>query len=247
MDWIVGDTVTRISHNNDCEFVIKYIDTEQKIALLKGKCVRLNADAPLSDLKEANDRYVNDETHLMLPKFSINTMFGKVLHLDGDSNFLDKCMRLYRKYAIPSVGYYMEEKNMPFSIGDLLRKHKPDVLVITGHDALSNSPFSSQYMNSAYFFNAVLKAREYQPSKDLLAIIVGGCQSDFKRLIEYANFASSPAGINISALDPAIVAIMVSMTSVNESVNVLAAINQTSSKNAGITGVDTRGMARKLY
>ncbi len=247
MNFKIGDVVTRNSHNNDLEFVIVYIDYVKQIAILKGKAIRLNADAKLSDLKESERRTKSFTPDLELPKYSTNTIFGKVLHIDGDSSFLEKCMHLYKKHNIPAIGYYIEERNMPLAINDLLLKHKPDVLVITGHDAMSESPMSYKFMNSENFLNAIKNARIFQPSKDALPIVVGGCQSDFKALIEYANFASSPAGINIAALDPAIIAIMISMTPVNEFVNVIAAVNQTSGKNAGMTGVDTRGVARKIY
>ncbi|MCH5180594.1 MAG: peptidase [Erysipelotrichales bacterium] len=247
MNFKIGDIVTRNSHQNDHEFVIVHIDYVKKIAILKGKALRLNADANLDDLKLSEMRKIDMNPELNLPNYSVNTIFGKVLHIDGDSSFLEKCMRLYKKYNVPAIGYFVEERNMPLAINDLLLKHKPDILVITGHDAMSQSPMSYRFMNSENFLNTVKNARIFQPSKDALPIVVGGCQSDFKSLIEYSNFASSPAGINIAALDPAIVAIMISTTPVNEFVNVLAAVNQTSGKNAGITGVDTRGVARKIY
>ena len=102
-------------------------------------------------------------------------------------------------------------------------------------------------MNSKFFLETIKNARVFQQDKDSMPIVVGGCQSNFKSLIEYANFASSPASINIAALDPAIIAIMIATTSVNELVDVLGAVNQTSGKTAGMTGIDTRGVARKLY
>lgn len=247
MDFKVGDIVTRISHHNDYEFVIKSIDKSKNIVLLKGKEIRLNADAPISDLKHSDKRGFAQNYNLVLPSFANNTIFGKVLHLDGDSAFLEKCMKLYHKYNIPAIGYYVEEHNMAQNVNELLMRHKPDILVVTGHDAMSDSPFSYRFLNSENFLNTIKNARMFQPNKDALPIVVGGCQSDFKTLIEYANFASSPAGINISALDPAIIAIMIASTSINELVDVVAAVNQTSAKSAGITGVDTRGVARKIY
>lgn len=247
MEFQIGDIVTRISHNKDCQFVIKKIDWNKKVALLKGKCVRLNADSPLTDLELSENRDVDNSINLNLPIFTANTIFGRILHLDGDSMFLEKCMHLYQRYNVPAIGYFIEEKNMPKVVNDLLLKHKPDILVITGHDAESQSPFSHDYVNSPFFFETAKNARIFQPSKDAMPIIVGGCQSNFKALIEYSNFASSPAGINIAALDPAIVAIMISVTSVNNFVDVLQAVEQTSGKSAGITGIDTRGVARKIY
>ena len=245
MNFKIGDIVSRKSYNNDCVFVIYKI--KDGIAFLKGKCKRLNADAPLSDLIINEIRDDINAPNLVLPEYSNNTLFGKVLHLDGDSLFLNRCMQLYQKYKVPAIGYFVMENNMPNVINELLIKHKPDVLVITGHDALSKSPFANEYMNSKFFLETIKNARMFQQDKDAMPIVVGGCQSNFKELIEYANFASSPASINIAALDPAIVAIMISTTSINNLVDVLSAVNQTSGATRGITGVDTRGVARKIY
>ena len=54
MNFKIGDIVSRKSYNNDCVFVIYKI--KDGIAFLKGKCKRLNADAPLSDLKINENR-----------------------------------------------------------------------------------------------------------------------------------------------------------------------------------------------
>ncbi len=247
MDFNIGDVVTRKSHNHDCEFIIAKVNKEKRVAVLKGKCIRLNADAPFDDLEISDKRTSSDLPSLVLPRYEPNTIFGKILHIDGDSSFLKKCMDLYKYYHVPAIGYYFPESDIPQVINELLAKHKPDVLVITGHDAYSNSPFAAQYMNSQSFLNATKNARLFQPSKDAMPIVVGGCQSDFKALIEYSNFASSPGRVNIGALDPAIIAVMISMTAVNEFVDVLRAANQTSGKTRGITGIDTRGVARKIY
>ena len=44
-----GDLVTRYKYNHD--IVFKIIDIKNNIAILKGECVRLSADAPIIDLK----------------------------------------------------------------------------------------------------------------------------------------------------------------------------------------------------
>ena len=46
----VGDLVIRPSHGGDIVFQVAGIDKNLKIAVLKGKNMRLIADAPLDDL-----------------------------------------------------------------------------------------------------------------------------------------------------------------------------------------------------
>ena len=53
MTYQVGDTVTRESYHHDVVFVIVKIKNET--AYLKGVLVRLEADAPLEDLKKYED------------------------------------------------------------------------------------------------------------------------------------------------------------------------------------------------
>ena len=65
-------------------------------------------------------------------------IYGKVLHIDGDSKYLDKSLKLYKENDVPAVGYFFLEKEIPNKITSLLIKHKPDILVITGHDSYRN-------------------------------------------------------------------------------------------------------------
>ncbi|RYD06188.1 hypothetical protein N752_04685 [Desulforamulus aquiferis] len=61
---------------------------------------------------------------------------GSVLHLDGDKDYLDLCMTTYRNLSIPAYGYAISEKEQPKRVQELLEKHYPDILVLTGHDGL---------------------------------------------------------------------------------------------------------------
>jgi len=77
-----------------------------------------------------------------------------VLHVDGDSDYLDTCMEEYRKLGMDAVGVYVKEKEQPLKIYNLLKEHKPDILVLTGHDGVikSEKGYSdiTNYRNSKY-------------------------------------------------------------------------------------------------
>lgn len=241
----VGDLVTRNKYNND--IVFKIIKIENQIAYLLGETIRLKADANLNDLKIYKEEKKEEKEVLELVRNS-KLINGCVLHLDGDEYYLKKCLEIYKKYDIPAVGYFMNEELMPKKITELLIQHKPDIVVITGHDNYKIENGKEIFENSKYFINAVKKARIYQPSKDSLVIFAGACQSYYEALIESgANFASSPTRKNINVLDPVYIAISVARSHVNSFIDVEETLKKTISKGIGLGGIDTRGVARKLY
>ncbi|ANE46001.1 sporulation peptidase YabG [Paenibacillus swuensis] len=176
---------------------------------------------------------------------------GKVLHLDGDPNYLQKSMALYEKLRVPVEGHYIQESNMPEALRVLLPQAKPDIVVITGHDSVikqqrdSNLYNLSSYKNSAHFASAVMIARQYEKNRDSLTIIAGACQSHFEALLQAgANFASSPGRILIHALDPVYIAAKASFTSIKDTINIVDVINHTISGMEGVGGIETRGSYR---
>lgn len=242
-----GDLVTRFKYNHD--IVFKIVDIKGNIALLKGECVRLCADAPVDDLKLLdNVENLQEFVELDFSRAS-KVINGCVLHLDGDENYLKKCLEVYKKYNIPVQGYYMKEKEMPLLVTNLLVKHKPDILIITGHDNYKIGENKKEYFeNSKYFIQTVKKARIYQADKDALVIFAGACQSYYEALIESgANFASSSTRQNINVLDPVYIAINVAKSHVGNYVNVEEVLKKTVSKGIGLGGIDTKGVARRLY
>lgn len=242
----IGDLVTRYKYNHDVVF--KIIKIENSLALLKGECVRLSADAPVSDLKLYDKEAIQEQLEL---EFNRNSKLinGCVLHLDGDEHYLKKCLDVYKKYDIPAQGYYMKEKEMPNQITNLLVKHKPDILIITGHDNYKvDSNNKEHFENSQYFIQTVKKARIYQADKDALVIFAGACQSYYEALIESgANFASSPTRQNINVLDPVYIAITVAKSHVGNYLDIEDTLKKTVSKGVGLGGIDTKGVARRLY
>lgn len=241
-----GDLVTRYKYNHDVVF--KIIDIKSSVAILKGEYIRLSADAPLSDLKLHEEDTVQEMLEL---EFSRNSKLinGCVLHLDGDEHYLKKCLEIYKKYDIPVQGYHMNEKEMPNQVTNLLVKHKPDILIITGHDNYKiDSNKKEHFENSKYFIQTVKKARIYQADKDALVIFAGACQSYYEALIESgANFASSPTRQNINVLDPVYIAINVAKSHVGNYIDIEETLKKTVSKGIGLGGIDTRGVARRLY
>lgn len=278
MSFDVGDIVVRKSYGHDILFRIANINRVKRIAYLKGLDVRLCADAPFDDLiklekdeidkivKVAEEKYqesvrlINQERSLQKEK---NSMFitgnhrtdsnvfelpGTVLHIDGDNVYLNKCMKMYKELHIPAYGVHLNEKSMPLNIARLLVEFKPNILVITGHDAVKkskdvNNPDS--YLHSKYFIQTVQEARRIEKNKDRLIIFAGACQSFFEAILESgANFASSPKRVNIQALDPVFVAEKCSYTSFRESINLLEMTKSTITGIEGIGGIETMGTLR---
>lgn len=251
----IGDYVTRNSHNHDLIFKITKID--DNIAIIEGVSVRLIADSPLDDLKKCDsslidinkeDRTLCEKIHstIDLNRDQYFYLPGKILHIDSDKQYLNRCMKLYKDMNIVSYGVVMLENQMPFKVKEHLNKIKPDVLVITGHDAYyeKNDDYNeiSNYKNSKNFVKTVQSAREYENDHEKLIIIAGACQSDYEELIKAgSNFASSPRRINIHALDPAIVASSICLSSKNDPIDLKQILSRTKCGKDGIGGIITKG------
>lgn len=250
MDIKIGDLVTRNSYNNDVVFrVINIIDNT---AILYGVDIRLCADSLISDLsKSVGIKDNNDEE--LLNRFEDNILErsqyfylpGKIVHLDSDENFLNRCMNFYKKLNIKAKGIKLKEKNFVKEIPELIDKYKPDILVITGHDAyykkMGNEEDNNNYKNTSFFVQAVREARKFGSHSELI-IIAGACQSNYEELIKAgANFASSPKRINIHALDPAIIASSVALSPHSKPIDLLSILSKTKYGKDGIGGIITNG------
>lgn len=243
----VGDLVTRVSYENDVIFKIEKIIND--IAILKGINVRLCADSNLRDLllvnekKDDTDRFFYEKLET-IRNFERSDYFyipGKILHVDGDEGYLNRCLDFYKKANVLAYGVFSNENQVAQNIEKYLEDINPDIVVITGHD-------SEVKKNSKYFSEAVKVCRKYQKDYDKLIIIAGACQSDYEKLIKAgANFASSPKGINIHALDPAIIALSLSLLDKNKSVDLLTLLDKTSNGKDGIGGVNTKGVMTTGY
>ncbi len=246
----VGDLVTRNSYNNDTIF--KIIDIDNNIATLKGINIRLFADSDLSDLRKVDTKEKIKDDDVFLDRFDIkldrNEYFylpGKVLHIDGDEDYLERCMDFYKQVHVKAIGFKAREEDISNHIKKLLDEYNPDILVITGHDAyykkLGNESNNDNYKNTSNFIKGVKEARKYYDHNRLI-IIAGACQSNYEELIKAgANFASSPKRINIHALDPAIIASSVALSDKSKPIDLINILEKTKYGSKGIGGIITNG------
>jgi spore coat assembly protein len=251
---------------------------QKNIVTLKGITYRLEADAPEEDLVIQSDSKVREyrkkcfviaekktrafqSYHL---KQNLKKGYyrgtskelpgkyarpGKILHIDGDGDYLETCVNEYRKLALDIVGEYVPEKNQPAEVYKLLQKHKPDILILTGHDGIiksgSNYGDVNNYRHSKYFIDAVKEARRFDSDLNGLFIFAGACQSFYREIIKAgANFASSPNRILIHALDPVYVCRKIAFTGINKLLSPKDVINDTISGREGIGGIQSWGKYR---
>ena len=242
----IGDYVTRKSYNNDVVFEV--IDIQDGNYILDGVCVRLSADSPFDDLV-IYDKPIDDDFSINFNEYDTldrNDYFyipGVILHVDGDKNFLDRSMSFYKKNKVKAYGIFSQEDEIAGNIYNYLKRYNPDILVMTGHDALYRKRKNNvNYKNTFNFINAVKEARKYEKSHEKLIIIAGACQSNYEELIKAgANFASSPKRINIHALDPAIVATSLSFSDKNKNIDLINILGKTRYGSDGIGGIITKG------
>jgi len=246
-----GDLVTRISHNHD--IIFKIVDFNENLVYLNGVNIRLSADAEINDLVLANNSGIDDDKiiqrnirELSIDRDNYFYLPGKILHIDGDNDYLDRCMNFYNSMGIKANGLTLREVDISSKIYDLVKEYRPDILVITGHDAYyskkNNKNDINNYQNSSNFVSAVKEVRRYEKNQDKLIIIAGACQSNYEELIKAgANFASSPKRINIHALDPAIIASSIAFSDKNKSIDLMNLIEKTKYGSDGIGGIITNG------
>lgn len=251
MDIKKGDYVSRKSYDND--IIFKVINIKNEIYYLKGQDVRLYADSFKEDLikeeirEETNDLEYNQAIDDMAIRGDFFYLPARILHIDGDSEYLDRCLKYYKSLNVYAVGKKINEDKIYQEITSLLEEYKPDIVIITGHDAflkkMGDKEDIRNYKNSLNFVNAVKMARKYEKSHDKLVIIAGACQSDYEELIKAgANFASSPKRINIHALDPAIIASNIALTERNKEIDLLELLKKTKYGKDGIGGLKSNGL-----
>lgn len=246
----IGDIVTRNSYNNDILFRI--VSINNNIVRLQGVNVRLSADSLISDLVKSESTEDDSEIiernvkELNFDRANYFYLPGKILHIDGDEDYLDRSMKFYDSIGIKANGLCLKENEISFKIRGLIEEYRPDIIVITGHDAYykkkGDTSNINNYQNSINFVQAIKEIRKYEKNQDKLIIIAGACQSDYEELIKAgANFASSPKRINIHALDPAIIASSIAFSDKNQSIDIIKLIEKTKYGSAGIGGIITNG------
>lgn len=280
----IGDVVGRKSYGCDIAFKVHDIVTQRdgKIVIyLKGINYRILADAPEADLIKLPANKINEDIDninrkidricdkitrtaskvslaprklLMRDGFDVFKRPGKVLHLDADDNYLQMCLKQYKKLGINVVGKLVAEAEQPKVVKELLTSVNPDILVMTGHDGMIKAGASGNakeynsvgsYRNSGYFIDAVKEARKYEPSLDELVIFAGACQSYYEGILAAgANFASAPKRVLIHALDPVMVSAKIAFSTIDKVVPLEEVLNNTITGMNGIGGIQTRGKYR---
>ena len=278
----IGDIVVRKSYNKDVTFKIidiKEKNGEYNI-ILKGINIRIIADAFEEDLETAEensgsqDKILNTRVNEAIKKVMIlrgdlrdkveksskikaknELVFGrpgKILHVDGDSEYMETCLKVYKQLSLDAVGRAIPEKDQPEAIVDLVKEIKPDIVVLTGHDSILKDSQDylnlDNYRNSRYYLESVKNLRNYNSSYDELVIFAGACQSCYEMILDVgANFASSPNRVLIHCLDPVFVCEKIAYTRIDKVVSITDVIENTITGIKGVGGLQTRGKYREGY
>ena len=90
---------------------------------------------------------------------------GKILHIDGDSDYMEMCLKVYKQLSLDVIGKTVPERKQPDIIVDLVKEIKPDIVVLTGHDSVIKNTRDyldlDCYRNSKYYIEAVKALRNY--------------------------------------------------------------------------------------
>ena len=253
----------------------------EDVYIMKGICIRIIADARLEDLEEVTDDFIGKQDRILNNKVSKviknaisfrgnvltrgtketknspnkELMFGRpgrILHVDGDSEYMENCLKVYRQLSLSVVGKAIPERQQSEQIIDLVKVVKPDIVVLTGHDGVlkdtKNYLDLDSYRNSRYFIDSVRALRDYNASYDELVIFAGACQSCYECMLDAgANFASSPNRVLIHCLDPVFICEKIAYTRIDEVVSIKDVIENTITGIKGIGGLQTRGKYREGY
>lgn len=262
-----GEYVTRKSYGNDIVFAVDRIINLKHgnaLAILKGVTFRVEADAPLQDIEKVDEsRVINSKKEIdkmLIARINnykkqtrgVNIKTGRILHLDGDRRYSEKSARYYKKLGLNAVVKNIPERMQAQVVRGLLERYKPDILIITGHDAMLKKGISYSniynYRNSKNFINTVKEARKWARSSSKLVIFAGACQSFFEALIDAgADFASSPGRILIDFVDPLIVAEKIATTDKSKFVSGHDISKEIKEGEKGINGVGAMGKKQAIF
>ena len=251
---LVGITVRIIA---DAEiFDLKLVSKEELEAKMRNielsRRTRLSRSFNTMNNKNSRMKFMRENYYEQANIYQKEKMYkkpGRLIHLDGDESYADKCREIYKKMGITAYVFSMPESEQYKQVYSLLQRYKPEILIITGHDAFikrRNDIYNIEnYKNSKYFVQSVLEARRYEHNLDNLVIFAGACQSYYEAIISAgANFASAPKRVLKDMMDPLIVAETVAYTPVNEFVPLENIISNTREGIDGIGGLQTRGQYR---
>lgn len=255
MEFKIGDFV--LENNNKDIYIIE--DILENKCFLKGYTTRIKKEVDINNLILASSKEINNERlkqertknklKIITSKRSSNKiLYGTILHIDGDEDYLESCMNLYQELNIYANGICIKEENIKYKIEELVLKLTPDIIVITGHDLYNGKDIKdiSNYQNTPHFIDALRIVRKHF-NQDSVIVIIGACGSHFEALIASgANFSSSPKRINIHTYDPAILAIKAATTSINQTIDFEQALKFIENSHDAFGGIETKGKMKIL-
>ena len=278
----IGDIVIRKSYDGDIKFKVVDIKIEnaEEIYVLKGTSVRIIADSREDDLEVVEEDYQGEQEKILNKRVcrAINNAInyrqenninivsnqkknrnelvfgrpGKILHIDGDSEYMENCLKVYKQLNLDAIGRTIPESKQPKVVVSLVKEYNPDIVVITGHDSISKKTQDyldiNCYRNSKYYIDSIKALRNYNSSYDELVIFAGACQSCYEAILDAgANFASSPGRVLIHCLDPVFVCEKIAYTRIDKVASITDIIDNTITGIRGIGGLQTRGKYREGY
>ena len=205
-----GAIVGRKSYGKDVLFVVKNIISTKNgdIAILRGMKERVEADSDINDLEiiqkedvreylkkkdeEIDNRIEKSQIEQQNKNYKIGILMkntrskekivtGKILHLDGDRKYSEKSYRYYKKLGLNAIVKNIPEYKQPRVVYQLLKIYEPDILVVTGHDAILKRGMNYHdiynYRNSKYFIETVKEARRYDKENGKQLVIFARCLS----------------------------------------------------------------------
>lgn len=238
------------------QIIYKIINVNEDCVLLKGykhrsifsvskNKIKLATEDLIQKSNEFDRKYLNH--FKQIKQRSKKHLFGRVLHIDGDLEYLKNCVELYNACGVNVIDIYINEKELPIYIEEIVKKTTPDIIVITGHDYYKGPERKeiNNYENSKYFGEAI---RIIRKNFSDVIIIAGACHSHFEYLMgQGANFATSPARIETHTFDPAIVAVKIATTSKNKIVDFNQILKYIEGKKDAMGGIETNGAMKFLY
>lgn len=190
----------------------------EPVYILKGINIRIIADSKGGDLEQVRDDFVGNQDKILNSKVkkaiknamtmredgvsrgsskgqkstpSKELVFGRpgrILHVDGDEEYMEKCLKVYKELHLEAVGRCIPEREQPKVIVDIVKEIKPDIVVLTGHDGVIRDVKDyldlDCYRNSRYYIEAVRALRNYNSSYDELVIFAGACQSCYECMLD---------------------------------------------------------------
>lgn len=207
--------------------------------------IRYLNEEDVEEYRRKNDDYIKRVKDNIFT-LRVKGLLGTVLHIDGDQEYMESCMLLYKEMGIHAYGVYMEEREMPSKVGAIVKKLLPDVVVITGHDYYNKEGLTdlNNYKNTSNFMEACLECKR---NKCDCVIVAGACQSNSEALIvSGANYASSPKRINVHTYDPAIIAVKIVSTSLERYIDKMVLEKKIENFKDAYMGIETKGKMKIL-